>query len=79
MAMVKPAPILKPTNMLSLINLTSALNPNHHDIRQSAANDETGKTCNLCVTLRVAVGHYAHSSSNHQRDGRGRPDSKMLR
>jgi hypothetical protein len=26
---------------------------------------ETGKTCNLRITLRIAVGHYAHSSGDH--------------
>ena len=46
MAMVRPAPILKPTRMLSLISLTSALSRSSQDNRQSAA---TVKAARLAI------------------------------
>jgi hypothetical protein len=46
MAMVKPAPALKPTRILSLINLTRALNRRSHDRKHSTA---TVKAARLAI------------------------------
>ncbi len=46
MAMVSPAPALKPTRMLSLISFTSTLSRNSQAIRQSAA---TVKAARLAI------------------------------
>ena len=78
-AMVRPAPALKPTRMLSLISFTSALNRNSQAIRQSSCDGEGGEAGDLGVTLRVALRHCPHRSGDHQRDGGGRPDRQLTR
>ena len=78
-AMVRPAPALKPTRMLSLINFTSTLRRNSHANRLSAGHREGRETGNLGVALPVPLCHCPHGSGHHQRDGGSRPDRKLAR
>ncbi len=48
--MVRPAPALKPTRMLSLMSFTSTLNRNNQANRQSIATVKAVETRNLCVS-----------------------------
>ena len=79
MAMVRPAPALNPTRMLSLISFTSALSRNSQAKRQSTATVKSSEARDLRVALRVTVRHRSHGSSDHQRNGGSRPDREMAR
>ena len=79
MAMVRPAPALKPTRMLSLISFTSALRRNSQAKRQSTATVKRCEAGDLRVALRVTVRHRSHGTGDHERNGGSRPDRELAR
>ena len=77
--MVRPAPALNPTRMLSLISLTSALKLQQPGDQAKQCDGEGGEAGDLGIALRVALSHGPHRSGNHQRNGGSRPDCELTR